>query len=117
MKKVEYEFAYMFKYSERPRTLAERKYTDDVPEDVKQRRLEEIISLQNAHSLKRNEACVGKTYNVLIEGVSKKSENQLFGRNSQNAVCVFERGDLKPGMYVDVKVVDCTSATLLAEVI
>ena len=117
MKGVEYEFAYMFKYSERPKTLAERKFEDDVPEKVKQERLQEIIRLQNEHSLKRNRASVGKTFKVLVEGVSKKSEKELFGRNSQNAVVVFERGDIQPGTYIDVHSTDCTSATLLGEVV
>ncbi len=117
MKDVAYEFAYMFKYSERPKTLAERKYQDDVPEEVKQRRLEEVIEIQNANGLMRNKASVGKTFEVLVEGVSKKSENELFGRNSQNAVVVFERGDVQPGTYVNVKVTDCTSATLKGELV
>lgn len=117
MKEVEYEFAYMFKYSERPKTLAERKFEDDVPEEVKQKRLKEIIALQNEHSLKRNQACIGKTFKVLVEGVSKKSDLELFGRNSQNAVIVFKRGNIKPGTYIDVKITDCTSATLLGEVV
>lgn len=117
MRYVEYEYAYMFKYSERPKTLAERKFEDDVTEDKKQKRLEEIIEIQTASSLKRNKACLGKTYEVLIEGKSKKSENQLFGRNSQNAVVIFDRADYKPGMYIDVKITDCTSATLMGEVV
>jgi tRNA-2-methylthio-N6-dimethylallyladenosine synthase len=117
MRAVEYEFAYMFKYSERPKTLAERKYEDDVPEAVKQKRLEEIIQIQSASSLKRNKASVGKTFKVLVEGVSKKSDKKLFGRNSQNAVIVFDRGDIEPKTYVNVKVTDCTSATLIGEVV
>lgn len=117
MKEVAYEFAYMFKYSERPKTLAERKFEDNVPEKVKQSRLEEIIEVQNASSLERNKASVGKTFEVLVEGVSKKSEDKLFGRNSQNAVLVFDRGDLTPGNYVYVQAVDCTSATLMGKVV
>lgn len=117
MKETEYEFAYMFKYSERPKTLAERKFTDDVPEEVKQARLEEIIAVQNESSLKRNRASVGETFEVLAEGVSKKSDDKLFGRNSQNAVMVFDRGDIIPGTYVRVKATDCTSATLIGEVV
>lgn len=117
MKETEYEFAYMFKYSERPKTLAERKFTDDVPEEVKQARLEEIIAVQSKSSLKRNRASVGKTFEVLVEGVSKKSEDKLFGRNTQNAVMVFDRGDIEPGTYVQVKATDCTSATLIGEVV
>ncbi|HKL03454.1 MAG TPA: tRNA (N6-isopentenyl adenosine(37)-C2)-methylthiotransferase MiaB [Cryomorphaceae bacterium] len=117
MKEVEYEFAYMFKYSERPKTLADRKYEDDVPENVKQERLAEIIEIQNASSLKRNKASVGGTFEVLVEGVSKKSDKEFFGRNSQNAVVVFERGDAEIGKYATVKVTDCTSATLKGELI
>jgi tRNA-2-methylthio-N6-dimethylallyladenosine synthase len=117
MREVGYEFAYMFKYSERPKTLAERKYADDVPEEVKQARLEEIIAVQNASSLKRHQAWVGQTCEVLIEGTSKKNKEELFGRNSQNAVVVFPKGDLKPGMYVRTRITGCTSATLLGEVI
>lgn len=117
MKEVEYEYAYMFKYSERPRTLAERKFEDDVPEEIKQRRLEEIVALQGEHSLKRNRADIGKVFEVLVEGVSKKSDSRMSGRNSQNAVVVFDRGEHKPGDYVNVRVTDCTSATLLGEVV
>jgi tRNA-2-methylthio-N6-dimethylallyladenosine synthase len=117
MKEVEYEFAYMFKYSERPKTLAERKFEDDVPEKVKQDRLKEIIELQNKHSLKKNRKAIGKTFKVLVEGVSKKSDEELYGRNSQNAVVVFKRDGITPGTYIDVKVTSCTSATLLGEVV
>jgi tRNA-2-methylthio-N6-dimethylallyladenosine synthase len=117
MENVGYEFAYMFKYSERPKTLAERKFSDDVPEEVKQSRLEEIIAIQLANSLMRNQASVGQTFEVLVEGVSKKSDQKLFGRNSQNAVMVFDRGHLNPGDYVMVKATGCTSATLIGEVI
>lgn len=117
MKEVEYEFAYMFKYSERPKTLADRKYEDDVPEDVKQARLAEIIDIQSASSLKRNKASVGQTFEVLVEGVSKKSDREFFGRNSQNAVVVFERGHAEIGKYATVKVTDCTSATLKGELV
>ncbi len=117
MREVEYEYAYMFKYSERPKTLAERKFEDDVPEEVKQKRLEEIIEIQTANSLRRNQACLGKTYEVLIEGVSKKSDKQLFGRTSQNAVVIFDREDYKPGMYVNTKIYDCNSATLMGTVV
>ncbi len=117
MEEVQYEFAYMFKYSERPKTLAERKYQDDVAEELKQRRLSEIIELQNKSSLRRNKAALGKTFEVLVEGLSKKSDEKLYGRNSQNAVMVFDRGDIEIGSYVMVKAVDCTSATLIGEVI
>ena len=117
MREVEYDFAYMFKYSERPKTLAERKFEDDVPEEVKQKRLQEIIAIQNEFSLKSNQRAVGKVFKVLIEGTSKRSEDQLFGRNSQNAVVVFDKGAHKPGTYVNVKITDCTSATLMGEVV
>jgi tRNA-2-methylthio-N6-dimethylallyladenosine synthase len=114
---VKYEYAYMFKYSERPKTLAERKYKDDIPDEVKSRRLTEIIDKQQTHSLLRNKAAVGKTFEVLIEGTSKRSEDYLYGRNSQNAVVIFPRENHKIGNYVHVKVYDCTAATLLGEVV
>jgi tRNA-2-methylthio-N6-dimethylallyladenosine synthase len=114
---VQYEYAYMFKYSERPKTLAERKYEDDVPDEVKQRRLLEVIDKQQAHSLLRNQDAVGKTFEVLIEGTSKRSEAHLFGRNSQNAVIIFPKGNLEKGEYAHVKVTECTAATLLGEVV
>ncbi|MCZ4408022.1 tRNA (N6-isopentenyl adenosine(37)-C2)-methylthiotransferase MiaB [Cryomorphaceae bacterium 1068] len=117
IKEVMYEYAYTFKYSERPKTLAERKYEDDVPEEVKQKRLEEIITIQRAGSTVRNKASVGKTFKVLVEGVSKKSDQMLYGRNSQNAVIVFDRGEIELKTYVDVRVTDYTSATLIGEVV
>ena len=103
MRTINYDFAYMFAYSERPKTLAERKYADDVPELVKKRRLAEVVDLQRASSKSRTEVGVGKTHEVLIEGFSKKSEEMLMGRNSQNAVVVFPKGDHKKGDYVLVK--------------
>lgn len=112
MEEVVYDFAYMYKYSERPKTLAERKYEDDVPEEVKSRRLTEIVDLQQKHGLKRTSAMVGKTYKVLIEGISKKNDQEYFGRTSQNTVVVFPKGDSKIGTYDFVSVHDCTSATL-----
>lgn len=117
MREVKYDFAYMFKYSERPRTLAERKFEDDIPEDVKSSRLSEIINLQQENSLSSNQKAVGKTFKILIEGTSKKSEEHLFGRNSQNAVVVFPKENFKPGQYINVKVTDCTAATLLGEAV
>jgi tRNA-2-methylthio-N6-dimethylallyladenosine synthase len=114
---VHYEYAYMFKYSERPKTLAERKFEDDVPDAIKQRRLTEVIDKQQAHSLMRNQQALGKTFEVLVEGTSKRSEAHLFGRNSQNAVIIFPKGNLEKGQYVHVKVTECTAATLLGEVI
>lgn len=117
MKEVKYDFAYMFKYSERPRTLAERKFEDDVPEEEKSSRLKEVIDLQMMHSHEANKAAVGKTYEVLIEKESKKSDEFWCGRNSQNAMVVFPKIDAKPGDYVNVKILDCTSATLLGEAV
>jgi tRNA-2-methylthio-N6-dimethylallyladenosine synthase len=117
MREVRYGMAYMFKYSERPRTLAERKYEDDVPEEVKGRRLKEIIDLQMECSAERTKSMVGRVHRVLIEGPSKKSEEQLCGRNTENTMVVFPKGDHQPGTYVDVMVTDCTPVTLLGEVV
>lgn len=117
MNQVEFDFAYMFKYSERPKTLAERNFEDNVPEDVKSQRLSRIIKLQQEMSLKSYQAQVGKVSKVLIEGESKRSSEQLFGRNSQNMVAIFDKGNLKKGQYVDVLVESCSSATLFAKVI
>ncbi len=114
---VEYDFAYMFKYSERPKTLAERKFDDDVPEEVKSRRLAEIMDLQKQHSLKSNKKDIGKTFEVLIENTSKRSKEYVSGRTSQNKVVIFPKKDFKPGDYVMVKVNECTAATLLGEAI
>jgi tRNA-2-methylthio-N6-dimethylallyladenosine synthase len=118
MAEVKYDMAYMFKYSERPKTLAERKYEDDVPEEVKSSRLLEIINLQMEGAAFRTKSHLGKTQKVLIEGLSKKSENHYYGRNSQNVVVVFPKSeDYSPGEYVDVHNVDCTSVTLIGEVV
>lgn len=117
MKEVKYHFAYMFKYSERPNTLAQRKFEDDVPDEIKQRRLSEIIALQQEHSFEQLKKDIGKTYRVLVEGVSKKSDQELYGRNTHNSVVVFPRKNYKAGDYVDVKINDCTSATLLGEAV
>lgn len=117
MNYVKYDFAYMFKYSERPKTLAQRKFTDDVPDDVKTKRLNEIIALQVQHSLESNKKAVGKIHKVLIEGYSKKSKEHYYGRNSQNAVVVFPKENYKPGDYVNVLVKECTSATLIGEIV
>ncbi len=117
MREVSYDMAYMFKYSERPRTLAERKFDDDVPEEVKGRRLQEIIDLQMECSAVQTKAMVGKTYRVLIEGTSKKSTEFLYGRNSQNTVVVFPKENHVPGTYVNVAVDDCTAVTLLGKVV
>ncbi|RIV21446.1 tRNA (N6-isopentenyl adenosine(37)-C2)-methylthiotransferase MiaB [Fibrisoma montanum] len=117
MNYVRYDYAYMFAYSERPGTLAAKKYTDDIPEDVKKRRLNEIIALQQQHSAERNRRHVGKVQRVLIEGTSKRSDDFLCGRNDQNKMVVFPKGNLQKGQYVDVLVTDCTAATLLGEVV
>jgi tRNA-2-methylthio-N6-dimethylallyladenosine synthase len=117
MEYVKYHFSYMFIYSERPNTLAQRKYEDDIPEEVKKRRLSEIIDLQQKHSFEQLKEDIGKTYKVLVEGVSKKSDKELFGRNTHNSVVVFPRENYKAGDYVMVKIMDCTSATLKGEVV
>lgn len=114
-RKVRYDYAYMFKFSMRPNTYAEKHLQDDIPEAEKTRRLEEIIALQGQIALENNREEVGKTYEVLVEGESHRSKEQLFGRNSQNKVIVFDRKDVRPGEYVMVKVVGCTAATLLGE--
>ncbi len=113
MKWAKYDFAYMFKYSERPETFAAEKFKDDVSEAVKTRRLSEIIELQSKLSLESKEKDVGQSFEVLVEGTSKKSEEQLYGRTSQNKVVVFPKNDLKPGDYTEVTVSACTSATLI----
>jgi tRNA-2-methylthio-N6-dimethylallyladenosine synthase len=117
MKWAEYDFSYMFAYSERPKTLAERKYKDDIPEETKRRRLKEIVDLQKALSAAKTRSAVGKVFEVLIEGTSKKSDLQWMGRNSQNTVMVFDKHDFLPGDYVRVKAVDCTATTLIGEVV
>jgi tRNA-2-methylthio-N6-dimethylallyladenosine synthase len=114
---VKYDFGFMFAYSERPGTLAGKKMEDDVPFEVKKRRLSEIILLQQKHSLHHTEQFVGKTVEVLIEGASKKSDKHWKGRNSQNAVVVFPKGDEKLGDLVNVYIEDCTSATLIGKII
>ena len=114
-RKVRYDYAYMFKFSMRPNTYAEKHLQDDIPEAEKTRRLEEIIALQGQIALENNRREVGKIYEVLVEGESHRSKERLFGRNSQNKVIVFDRHDVMPGQYVKVKVVDCTAATLLGE--
>jgi tRNA-2-methylthio-N6-dimethylallyladenosine synthase len=112
---AQFDFAYMFKYSERPGTLAAKKLEDDVPEDVKGRRLQEIINLQMRLSEESNRRDIGKTFEVLIEGPSRKSPDFLQGRNTQNKVIVFPRENFEKGQYVNVLVQDCTSATLNVE--
>lgn len=115
MRWVGYDSAYMFNYSQRSNTLAAKKYPDDIPYEEKTRRLEEIIELQRELSLQSNRKDVGKEFEVLVEGQSKRNDKQLFGRTSQNKVVIFDCKDFKPGDYVKVKIVDCTSATLFGE--
>jgi tRNA-2-methylthio-N6-dimethylallyladenosine synthase len=115
MKIVEYDLAYMFAYSERERTLAHRKYEDNVPEDVKKRRLSEIIRQQMNIQEKNNEAEAGRRHLVLVEGESKRSDRQLSGRTDTNKMVVFDRKDFRKGDYVEVEITGSTSATLLAE--
>jgi tRNA-2-methylthio-N6-dimethylallyladenosine synthase len=117
MEYVEYDFGYMFAYSERPGTLAARKMADDVPEEVKKRRLQEIVDLQQILSEKRTRRFLGQTAEVLIEKESKKSNQHWSGRNSENVVAVFPKGDYKVGDFVLVKVSDCTTATLIGEAV
>lgn len=114
---VKYDFSYMFYYSERPGTLAAKKYEDDIPLSVKKRRLSEIIARQQALSLERNQKDVGSTFKVLIEGYSKRSKDHLQGRNSANKVVIFPKKDFQKGQYVEVKVYDCSAATLFGEAI
>lgn len=114
-RKVGFDYAYMFYYSERPGTLAARHYPDDVPLDVKTRRLNEIIALQSELSLKSNLNDIGKTFRVLVEGPSKKNPEELCGRSGSNKMCVFPGKGHKAGDYVDVKVLSCTSATLIGK--
>ena len=117
MEAVKYDFGYMFSYSERPNTQAQRKLKDDVSAETKKRRLQEIIDVQMKHSLFRTKQQVGKVHKVLVEGFSKKSKEELYGRNSQNTVVVFPKENYKAGDYVMVKVNSCTSATLKGEAV
>ena len=117
MREVGYEFAYMFKYSERPDTFAQRHMPDDVPDSVKTARLNEIIALQNTLSAESNARDVGKEFEILVEGTSKRSDRQLFGRTSQNKVVVFDRGECRIGDYVRVRVTASSSATLQGELV
>lgn len=119
MELSEYDYGYMYFYSERPGTLAARRFTDDVPLDVKKRRLQEIVDMQSSLSLKSYKKDIGKVFEVLVEGNSKKSDQQCSGKNSQNKVVVFNKTE-KPvgkGDYVMVKIIDCTQATLIGELL
>ena len=117
MEYCRYDLAYMYFYSERPGTLAARRFKDDVPEEVKKRRLQEMIDLHRIHSLQSMQRDVGKTFRVLIEGTSKKNEVELYGRTDQNKVAVFPKGNLKQGDYVNVHVTSCTAGTLIGTVV
>ena len=117
MEEVCFDGAFMFQYSERPGTLAARKYPDDIPDEVKTARLNEIIALQGRMSLKSNQKEIGNRHVVLIEGVSKKNQDELFGRASNNKVCVFPSGGHRVGEYVTVEVTSCTSATLISKLV
>jgi tRNA-2-methylthio-N6-dimethylallyladenosine synthase len=114
---VKYDYGYMFSYSERPGTPAAKKLTDDVPEEVKKRRLNEIIIKQGEHSLERNLQRIGKVYKVLVEGISKRSEDELAGRMDANCMVIFPKGNLKKGDYAMVRILSCTAATLKGEVV
>ncbi len=117
MRECGYDSAFMFKYSERPGTYASRHLPDDIPEDVKTRRLEELIALQNELSAESNRRCIGREYEILVEGTSKRSREQLYGRTEQNKVVVFDRGGFRPGQYVRVRITDASSATLKGETV
>lgn len=117
MEYVQYDFAYMFFYSERPGTLAARKYKDDIDEETKKRRLQEIINLQSKHSANRNQKDVGKVHKVLIEGFSKRSNDFLQGKNTANKIIIFPKSTYEKGQYVNVFVHTCSQATLIGEVV
>ncbi|MDI9859474.1 tRNA (N6-isopentenyl adenosine(37)-C2)-methylthiotransferase MiaB [Flectobacillus roseus] len=117
MEYVKYDYGYMFAYSERPGTPAAKKLEDDIPEDVKKRRLNEIIALQQQHSLARNQMSIGKVQKVLVEGFSKRSDDFLQGRNDQNKVVVFPKLNFQKGDYVNVLIKECTAATLIGEAV
>ena len=117
MEYCKYDLAYMYFYSERPGTLAARRFEDDVPLDIKKRRLQEMVDLYRGHSLQAMQKEVGKTRKVLIEGLSKKSENDLYGRTDQNKVVVFAKGNLKVGEYANIFISSCTAGTLLGKII
>jgi len=117
MKEVGYDYAFMFMYSERPDTLAAKKLDDDVEVKVKNRRLQEIIEVQQASSLANNKKDLGKIFSVLVEAVSKRSKSQFSGRTDQNKVMVFETNDAKIGDYVRVRALSCTAATMIGEIV
>jgi len=116
MNEVKFDMAFMFKYSERPGTYAAKNMADDVPEEIKIKRLNEIITLQNKISLENNRRDIGKTFKVLVEGNSKKSDDMLFGRTSQNKVAVFPKYNFKKGDIVSVEIKKCTQTTLIGDI-
>ncbi len=117
MKEVQYNFSYMFFYSERPKTLAERRFEDDVPLEVKKKRLQQVIDLQLEMSKAYNQTCLGKTFKVLIEGTSKKSKTDAYGRNSQYVTVIFPIENFKVGDYVNVKIESATATTLIGKAV
>ena len=117
MRECAYDSAFMFKYSERPGTYASKHLEDNISEEIKIQRLNEIIELQNQLSAESNQRCIGKEFEVLVEGVSKRSREQLFGRTEQNKVVVFDRGNHRIGDFVQVKITDASSATLKGELV
>jgi tRNA-2-methylthio-N6-dimethylallyladenosine synthase len=118
MQYCHFDLAYMYFYSERPGTLAARRFVDDVPLEVKKRRLQEMVALHRIHSLESMQADVGKTCKVLIEGNSKKNAEEFYGRNDQNKVVVFPKNEgIKPGDYAWVKIDSCTAGTLIGKAI
>jgi tRNA-2-methylthio-N6-dimethylallyladenosine synthase len=116
MAEIKYDMAYMYKYSERPRTLAERKFEDNISEEVKSQRLNEIIAMHMSCVAERTAAHVGKRHKVLVEGVSKKSQEHYYGRNGQNVVVVFPKNEAKMGQYVWVNALSATAVTLIGEI-
>jgi tRNA-2-methylthio-N6-dimethylallyladenosine synthase len=114
---VKFNLAYMYYYSERPKTLAERKFEDNVPLDIKKKRLSEIVAIHRQNALEENQKTIGKTYEVLVEGVPKKNKEQYSGRTTENFYVVFPKEGIKKGEYINVKIIDCSSATLIGEVI
>ena len=117
MESCKYDLAYMYFYSERPGTLAARRFKDDVPLETKKRRLQEMVNMHRVHSLESMQRDLGKTFRVLIEGESKKSDQEFYGRNDQNKVVVFPKKNFKKGDYVTVKIEECTAGTLIGKTI
>jgi tRNA-2-methylthio-N6-dimethylallyladenosine synthase len=117
MRRVKFDQAFMFKYSERPGTIAAKRMLDNVPEEIKLRRLNDIISLQNEITNKSNQEEIGRVYEVLVEGFSKRSNEQLFGRTSQNKVVIFPREGRRIGEFIKVRILSASSATLIGEVV